>query len=202
MSATRPIDRRFWCGLRGTTQNLHKAATAARAFARPRGDVEHSETVVSEKARALLGKQRRTVQHIPSMPYAELPAFYERLADMQIASALALRFLILTATRTSEVRFCHADELDGTVWVIPAERTKTKREYRVPLWKKAEPTAIATKSISYKGPHVASSSKNSMVGSSPPPNARSSATFTASSKIRPSSACSSAHWSGITRRIG
>ena len=35
--------------VRGTTQNLHKAATAARAFARPRGDVERSETVVSEK---------------------------------------------------------------------------------------------------------------------------------------------------------
>ena len=33
----------------GTTSNLEKAATAARAFARPRGDVERSETVVSEK---------------------------------------------------------------------------------------------------------------------------------------------------------
>ena len=35
--------------VRGAISHLHKAATAARAFARPRGDVERSETVVSEK---------------------------------------------------------------------------------------------------------------------------------------------------------
>ena len=35
--------------VRGAISNLHKAVTAARAFARPRGDVERSETVVSEK---------------------------------------------------------------------------------------------------------------------------------------------------------
>ena len=34
--------------VRGQTSNLHKAATAARAFARPHGDGERSETVVSE----------------------------------------------------------------------------------------------------------------------------------------------------------
>ena len=34
--------------VRETISNLHKAATAARAFARPRGDVERSETVASE----------------------------------------------------------------------------------------------------------------------------------------------------------
>jgi integrase len=48
-------------------------------------------------------------------------------------SCLALRFLMLTATRTSEVRFAHADEFEDDVWVIPAERTKTGQEHRVPL---------------------------------------------------------------------
>lgn len=46
---------------------------------------------------------------------------------------MALRFLILTATRTSEVRFARFVEFSDDVWVIPAERTKTGVEHRVPL---------------------------------------------------------------------
>jgi integrase len=73
------------------------------------------------------------VQHIPSLPYRDAPAFYRWLTDKQMMSALALRFLILTATRTSEVRFATGAEVDGDLWVIPAERTKTGRVHRVPL---------------------------------------------------------------------
>ena len=50
-------------------------------------------------------------------------------------SALALRLLILTATRTSEVLQAKWSEIDieNAVWTIPAARMKTKREHRVPL---------------------------------------------------------------------
>lgn len=89
------------------------------------------------KAQALLGKRRHVVQHIPSLPYAEAPAFYRWLAGKQMMSALALRFLILTATRTSEVRFATAEEIEGNLWIIPAERTKTGRLHRVPLTEEA-----------------------------------------------------------------
>ncbi len=85
------------------------------------------------KAKALLGKQRHEVKHIPSMPYQDVPDFYTSLTQKSTVAALALRFLILTATRTSEVRFAHVDEIDGSLWVIPAARTKTGREHRVPL---------------------------------------------------------------------
>lgn len=85
------------------------------------------------KAKALLGKQRHEVTHIPAMPYTDVPAFYAALAAKTTIAALALRFLILTATRTSEVRFAHIDEIDGDLWVIPEKRTKTGREHRVPL---------------------------------------------------------------------
>ena len=85
------------------------------------------------KARALLGKQRHTSRHIPSLPYKDAPAFYRWLSSKPVMSCYALRFLILTAARTSEVRFATFDEIDGDIWLLPPERTKTGQEHRVPL---------------------------------------------------------------------
>ncbi|RVU36709.1 DUF4102 domain-containing protein [Hwanghaeella grinnelliae] len=77
----------------------------------------------------------RTVTHHPAMPYTELPDFMEALKENGSLSAQALRFLILTATRTSEVLNATWDEidLDARVWTIPAARMKARREHRVPL---------------------------------------------------------------------
>ena len=87
----------------------------------------------SMKAKALLGKQRRETVHIPSLPYREVPAFYAWLSSKEQMTAYALRFLILTAARTSEVRFATYSEVEEEVWTIPASRTKTNQEHRVPL---------------------------------------------------------------------
>ena len=69
------------------------------------------------------------------MPHTEVPAFMAELSDNSSVSALALRFLILTATRTSEVLHAQWQEIDreAAVWTIPADRMKTRREHRVPL---------------------------------------------------------------------
>lgn len=85
------------------------------------------------KAKALLGKRRHVAEHIPSLPYADAPKFYKWLGEKTSLSTQALRFLMLTCTRTSEVRLATADEIKDGVWIIPAERTKTGREHRVPL---------------------------------------------------------------------
>lgn len=89
------------------------------------------------KTRALLGKQRHTVEHIPSLPYEDAPAFYRWLTGIEGVSALALRFLMLTVARTSEVRLATFDEIEGDVWTLPADRTKTQTERRIPLGKEA-----------------------------------------------------------------
>ena len=85
------------------------------------------------KARALLGKQRHEVEHVPSIPYAEAPAFYRMLTTKSSMTCLALRFLMLTAARTSEVRFARHDWIEGDVLTIPKEHTKTGNEHRIPL---------------------------------------------------------------------
>jgi integrase len=78
----------------------------------------------------------KTVNHHPAMPYDDLPVFMAELSKKSVSvSALALRYLILTATRTSEVLKVQWSEIDqgAAIWIIPAGRMKTKREHRVPL---------------------------------------------------------------------
>jgi len=98
-------------------------------------DVDMQATM---KAGALMGKQRHEVTHIPSMSYAELPAFYRWLSEHNHMSCLALRFLILTITSTSEVRLASFKEIEGGVWHIPASRTKTDQQRRIPLCHEAQ----------------------------------------------------------------
>jgi len=85
------------------------------------------------KARALLGKQRHVEEHIPSVAYQEAPAFYAWLIKQSGVPAKALRFLMLTIARTTEVRKATGGEIVGDAWTIPADRTKTGKEHRVPL---------------------------------------------------------------------
>jgi integrase len=49
--------------------------------------------------------------------------------------AKAAELMILTATRTNEVRFAPWTEfdLDGRLWTIPAARMKADRDHRIPL---------------------------------------------------------------------
>jgi len=85
----------------------------------------------------LLPKPARVkkVTHHPAMPHTEVPAFMAELSGNSSVSALALRFLILTATRTNEVLQALWPEIDleAAVWTIPADRMKAGREHRVPL---------------------------------------------------------------------
>lgn len=90
------------------------------------------------KAKALLGKQKHVPKHVPALHYAEVPAFYRMLSTKQVVTCRALQLLILTATRTSEVRLATYKEIEGDTWIIPAERTKSGREHRVPLSRVAE----------------------------------------------------------------
>ncbi len=81
----------------------------------------------------------RQVKHHPALPYAELPAFMEKLRQEGGAAARALEFTILTAARTEEVILAHPAEINrrGKLWTAPAEHMKLKREHVVPLCDRA-----------------------------------------------------------------
>ena len=89
----------------------------------------HLENVLPNKSKIA------KVQHLPAMPYADLPEFIRGLRRSQSVSSLALEFTILTAARTGEVIGAGWPEIDfeQKVWTVPAERMKSEREHRVPL---------------------------------------------------------------------
>ena len=80
-------------------------------------------------------------KHQRALPHSEVAAAIARIrgTDAYRATVLAFEFLVLTAARSGEVREARWDEidLDAATWTIPADRTKMKREHRVPLSSRA-----------------------------------------------------------------
>ena len=79
-----------------------------------------------------------------SLPISELPEFLKKIdADTGASNttSLAMKFLILTFVRTSELRFAVWNEFDiyctKPLWVIPAERMKMRKTHHVPLSRQA-----------------------------------------------------------------
>ena len=126
-----------------------KADTAKKAMNRLGICLKHGAALgldvdlqATEKAKALLGRQRHKPTNVPSLPWQEVPAFYASLSDGSITH-LALRLLILTGVRSGPLRFLRLDQIEGNVWTIPGEGMKGRRDatpdFRVPL----SPEALA-----------------------------------------------------------
>lgn len=77
----------------------------------------------------------RKVHHHKALPVDQVPAMMHDLRTMDGMATKALEFLILTATRSGEVRGARWDEidLDAKLWTVPAERMKAQKEHVVPL---------------------------------------------------------------------
>ncbi len=73
------------------------------------------------------------VRHMPALPWRDLPALMAKFAQREGTSARCLQWIILTAARSNEGRGARWAEIEGNVWTIPAERTKTRKAHRVPL---------------------------------------------------------------------
>jgi integrase len=84
-------------------------------------------------------RSRLTRGHYAAMPFADVPAFIERLRQRMAAAALALEFIILTAARSGEALGAQWSEIDmkTKIWTVPASRMKGGRGHRVPLSSRA-----------------------------------------------------------------
>ena len=83
----------------------------------------------------------KPVRHHPHVEFSELPELLEYLDTAKIhrLTRLAIRLLILTATRPGELRAAPWSEFDleAGVWTIPKERMKARRPHSVPLPRQA-----------------------------------------------------------------
>jgi integrase len=87
--------------------------------------------------RTALPKQGKItkVEHFPAMPFDRIPTFMAAVRADNSTTARALELLILTASRTSEVRLAKWSEIDfaGRKWNRPASRMKGNEDHVVPL---------------------------------------------------------------------
>jgi integrase len=82
-----------------------------------------------------LPKSRAKAAHYNALPHTQVPAFVERLREVESIGRLAFEALILTAARSGEIRLASWSEvdLDTKLWTIPAARMKAGRAHVVPL---------------------------------------------------------------------
>lgn len=125
-----------------------KADTARKALNRLSIVLRHAAALgldvdlqATEKAKALLGKSRHVPKNIPAMAWADVPGFYASLEEPTLTH-LALRLLVLTGVRSGPLRNIRLDQIEGDVWIIPAEAMKGRKgateSFRVPLSNEAQ----------------------------------------------------------------
>lgn len=86
----------------------------------------------------LLPKQAAAVVNQPALSLADAPAWFAALQKLDGTGSRAVEFLTLTAVRSGEVRGAEWSEINGDMWIIPAERMKAGKEHRVPLCQRAQ----------------------------------------------------------------
>ena len=98
---------------------------------------EHRADNPVRAAGSVLPKGNGRAKHFKALPHAKVAGALATIRDSAAApvTKLAIEFLALTATRSGEVRLAAWDEIDlsAALWTVPAERTKTGKEFRVPL---------------------------------------------------------------------
>ena len=106
----------------------------------------------------VLGAQGNGVRHSRALPHREVAAAIEtvRASRARPVVKLAFELLVLTATRSGEVRGAVWTEMDRDqgVWSIPAPRTKGNREHRVPLCRRGLEILEEAQALSRSSPLV------------------------------------------------
>ena len=85
----------------------------------------------------VLHKPNRKPKHRASLPYTNVADCLNIIknSDAMLSTKLAIELLVLTATRSGEVRLANWSEIDfeARTWTIPAERMKMKEVHIIPL---------------------------------------------------------------------
>ena len=128
----------LWNRAQETASRLRARIEAVLGFAKVHGYRTGDNPAVWRGNIAEVLPVKRGVQqaaHFAAMPWADVPTFLTTLGQQGGTAAVAMRFTILTAARTNEALGAKWEEidLDAAVWTVPAIRTKTGREHRVPL---------------------------------------------------------------------
>lgn len=132
--AIREVLAPIWLKTPETARRVRQRIAAVLDWSHAKG-WRPSEAPLRSIARGL-PRQPKGRKHFAAMPYSEVPAFLERLRTAEpTVGRMALELLVLTATRSGEVRGATWEEVDlsKSLWTIPAGRMKAGKEHVIPL---------------------------------------------------------------------
>ncbi|MYE13220.1 MAG: site-specific integrase [Gammaproteobacteria bacterium] len=125
----------IWSTKRVTASRVRQRIGAVMKWAIAQG--LRADNPAGDAISAALPRTAAVRRHQRALPHAEVRAALAlvRGCDVSPGIRLAFEFLVLTATRSGEVRNARWEEIDhdAAVWTIPAARMKNGREHRVPL---------------------------------------------------------------------
>lgn len=125
----------IWLSKGETARRVRQRIAAVLDYAHGRGWRE-TDAPVKAVNQLLGGIRQPKGGNFAAMPYKDVPAFFAKLRSGDFSvGRLALRFLILTAARSGEVRKARWGDIDPEAgeWRVPASNTKMDRVHIVPL---------------------------------------------------------------------
>ncbi|MFT6474966.1 MAG: integrase, partial [Qipengyuania sp.] len=127
----------IWQEIPETARQVRNRICAVLDYAHAKGwrSTEAPSGNSSLKAGRGLPRQIKKTQNRKAMPYVAIPAFLTALRRRPSFGRFALDLLILTGTRSQEVRLATWEEFDleERLWTIPAEHMKRSKAHVVPL---------------------------------------------------------------------
>jgi integrase len=125
----------IWTEKNETARRLAQRIKIVLDVAKSKGFRDGGNPVVSIRDGNVLPKVKVKPKHHAALAWQDTPAFYQRLSERSAMAAIALKFTILTASRTNEVLGMEWNEVDWEkqIWTCPEVRMKTGEEHRVPL---------------------------------------------------------------------
>ena len=134
--------------VRGRIENI---LDAARALGHIDPQRANPARLKGHIAHLLPRRSKLSRSHHRALPYEDVPAFVAQLRTHDGVTARSLEFVILTGVRTGEALGARVEEFDlnARVWTVPATRTKTRTQYRVPLGDRAIEIVAASPRGSY-----------------------------------------------------
>lgn len=123
----------FWLEKPETARRVKQRIGVVLDWAYANG-MRATEAPMRSLSRAL-PRQPKQDGHFAAMPYENVPTFFKHLHKRTSVARLALEFLILTASRSGEVRGAKWAEINlgAKLWTVPAKRMKVGKEHVVPL---------------------------------------------------------------------
>jgi integrase len=125
----------IWTTKRETAGRVQQRIRAVLASAKGRG--WRTTAIDWDSVAAALPKVKKTVKHMPALPFADIPGFHRALAASSSAPVIraALSFQIISALRPGNIislRWDHIDRENGIV-SIPGDLMKAGVAHRIPL---------------------------------------------------------------------